>query len=231
MASNDRGDERDVGSSIDAELRFHFEERVEELTGAGVPAAEARRRAAEEFGDVEAVRSGLVEIDLRLMKRRRRRETVLLVAQDVRQAVRRLARSPGFAGAAVLTLALGIGAVTAVFGTVDAVALRPLPYAGAERLDGEKAENKEFFILVSEAVKLLKTRGALRKVAKTNCVRTRAKGQRSGPKGRSALRPSLSPSNVSIKRFALERCVSDNSPHTSIFWYRSGRQRDARVRL
>ena len=134
MASNDRGDERDVGSSIDAELRFHFEERVEELTGAGVPAAEARRRAAEEFGDVEAVRSGLVEIDLRLMKRRRRRETVLLVAQDVRQAVRRLVRSPGFAGAAVLTLALGIGAVTAVFGTADAVALRPLPYAGADRL-------------------------------------------------------------------------------------------------
>lgn len=134
MTSRSDGDDRDVGAEVDAELRFHFEERVEELVASGLTAAAARRRAHEEFGDVERVRDGLVAIDRRHARRRRRRESWHLVVQEVRQAARRLGRSPGFLIAAVLTLALGIGAVMAVFGTVDAVALRPLPYAAADRL-------------------------------------------------------------------------------------------------
>jgi predicted permease len=127
-----RDDER--WDDVDAELRFHFEERVEELVARGLSHETARRQADSEFGDVHAVRSGLVAIDRRMRRRRRRREALTLVLADLRHAARRLRRSPGFLFATVLTLALGIGAVTAVFGTVDAIALRMLPYPSAERL-------------------------------------------------------------------------------------------------
>jgi predicted permease len=90
------------------------------------PAAEARRRALASFGGVERHREGL---------RDGRRVPVLEpIWQDVRFGARSLARAPGLAAVAAITIALGTGATTTVFSAVNAMLLRPLPFAGAERV-------------------------------------------------------------------------------------------------
>ncbi|HVE78878.1 MAG TPA: ABC transporter permease, partial [Gemmatimonadaceae bacterium] len=76
----------------------------------------------------------LADIDRRRLEHERRADWIGALGQDLRFAARTLVRSRGFATAAVLTLALGIGAATAVFGVVDGVLLRPLPYPNHERL-------------------------------------------------------------------------------------------------
>lgn len=116
------------------ELRFHLEERAEELMSAGVPSGEARRRAAAEFGDVERVETETRRVARQRVARRRWSDRLGAVLQDVSYAARLVRRSPGFAVAAVLTLGLGIGATTAVFTVVDSVLIRPLPYPDADRL-------------------------------------------------------------------------------------------------
>lgn len=131
-----RPDEREDGvdDHVDEELRFHFEERVEELLAAGMSPDEAGRRVQAEFGDVALIRRRLVEIDRRIHRRRRRREGWLLFAGEWRHALRRIARAPGFAVATVATLSLGLGAVAAVFTLLDGVVLRALPYPESTRL-------------------------------------------------------------------------------------------------
>jgi predicted permease len=112
--------------ALDEEMRFHLEMETGKLLRAGWDAGAARREAYRRFGGVDR------------MKERTREErgisTVETLASDVRFALRGFARTPGLTCTAIVALTLGVGATTAAYSVVDAVLLRPLPYAGAERM-------------------------------------------------------------------------------------------------
>jgi predicted permease len=117
-----------IGRAIDDELAFHIEERVHELVASGIDPADARDRALTEFGDVDSARQELQRIDELAATRSWLAESVADVWTDLRRTVRALARRPGYAGIATVTLALGIGANSAMFALVDRLLLSPPPH-------------------------------------------------------------------------------------------------------
>lgn len=114
--------DRELTDEIESHLQLHIDENIR----AGVTPEEARRQAILEFGAVESIKE--------TYRDRRGVPLVDTIVGDISWAWRVLRRDPGFALVAVLTLALGIAATTAVFSIVDAVLLRPLPYPEADRL-------------------------------------------------------------------------------------------------
>jgi predicted permease len=124
----------DVRADVADEIAFHLEMRTEALVREGLTPAEARAQAEREFGQREPGARAIERIGDRLEQRRRLGQYVAELWRDAGIGLRLLRRSPGFATVAILTLAIGIGANTAIYSVLDAVLLRPLPYPEPDRI-------------------------------------------------------------------------------------------------
>ncbi|HZI43431.1 MAG TPA: ADOP family duplicated permease, partial [Gemmatimonadaceae bacterium] len=124
----------DPERDLDDELRFHFDALVDAGIAQGLSMQEARAAAEERFGDVESVRARCVTIDSQWQREQTLMDTTHRIIEDVRHAVRALARDKSLSLAAILCFALGIGANTSIFSIVNGVLFRPLPFHDADRL-------------------------------------------------------------------------------------------------
>jgi predicted permease len=125
---------RDLRGEADAELDFHLEMRARDYMRQGMDEDAAWSAARARLGDVDRLRREMCDLAARESRREDRGEWLSDLRQDLRYGVRTLLRAPAFAGMSILTLALGIGATTAIFSLVWAVVLKPLPYAAPDRL-------------------------------------------------------------------------------------------------
>ena len=121
-------------ADLDDELRFHVEMRVRDYMTRGMTESEARAATAARLGDMAHARGACVTIATRRQRRMARARILEAFSQDLRFAFRTLGRQKGWTAVAVLTLALGIGANSAMFSVVNKLLLNPLPYPEADRV-------------------------------------------------------------------------------------------------
>src|SRR5439155_9515622 len=117
---------RALDAQLDSELRFHIEELTEANVAAGLTPEEARRRAVLEFGGREQVKEELRDVH--------RVSIIESTLANLKSAFRFIRKSPSFSITVIVTLALGIGANSAVFSAIDAILLRPLPFPNGDQL-------------------------------------------------------------------------------------------------
>src|SRR3979411_581786 len=117
---------RALDAQLDSELRFHIEELTEANIAAGLAPEEARRRAVLEFGGREQIKEELRDVH--------RISIIESTLANLKSAFRFIRKSPSFSMTVILTLALGIGANSAVFSAIDAILLRPLPFPDGDQL-------------------------------------------------------------------------------------------------
>src|SRR5207244_5000260 len=117
---------RALDAQLDSELRFHIEELTEANVAAGLTPEEARRRAVLEFGGREQIKEELRDVH--------RVSIIESMLANLKSAFRLIRKSPSFSMTVIVTLALGIGANSAVFSAIDAILLRPLPFPNGDQL-------------------------------------------------------------------------------------------------
>src|ERR1700691_4085699 len=117
---------RRLDQDLDQEVRSYLDLLAEDKTRSGMDRHEALQQARRELGGMEQIKENVRDV----------KDGVSMdnLLQDVRYGLRVLRRNPGFAATAILTLALGIGATTAIFSVVDTVMFKPLPFPSADRL-------------------------------------------------------------------------------------------------
>jgi predicted permease len=123
-----------IQKDVDAELQFHIDTRTEALVREGLSRDAAHAEALREFGDIEDARDYIRRIDQETETDRRRRDYMGELSQDIAYGLRTLRRAPTFTITAILTIALGVGANTAIFSVVHGIVFKPLPFANPEQL-------------------------------------------------------------------------------------------------
>ena len=145
-----------IRSDIDDEFQFHLDMRVNELRARGLVPERAHAEAMRRFGDVSDAKEYCRTMDERSTHEEQRRAWFAELGSDVRFAARQLRHSPIFTTLAIVTLALGIGATTAIFSVVNRLVLDPIPYPGGDRIVNLSRTNKEGNLYVTPNLKLLR---------------------------------------------------------------------------
>lgn len=147
-----------MARDLDDEVRFHLEARIADLRSRGLSGSEAEAEALRQFGDIEELRQYCGRVDRQGARRARALDWLDQMEQDLSHSGRQIRRAPMFAAIAVLTLALGIGANTAIFTVVHRLLLAPLPYPDGNRIVMLQVERTRFDTPLRPVVQAWRTR-------------------------------------------------------------------------